>query len=580
MKDLPPGGYGSCRWLPGRKIDFAAGTEIDRARLLAGIPSLKLNTNPPSSIEDFETLRAFIYIDRMNALHRQDVSPDKRLENVPLWKRTALRSRIAQESSSTIVRVNDFSTTADRDGDYTRPLLFENIRESRHLQRYYKIVNSDIIIISNVPFVPPIPPSMFSNAPLRVDGRFGEHEPTRYPQMHEPGKWYMPFVPATSSEHSDIRSDLAWYIPDIQQHFIVAGCGIYQVGFELRNELITCCNMELRAFQCPDLEGSIPPLDALDTLQNATNHLCSQAMTEADIVFTMGTFQRSLLEVRGWLNYVSARSSHARTTSKLNRDAYLTLILNAQGRVNPNLRGVFVNDSEHCAIYGNFGVPTWWFRVNTPELVRELERRKYDSASVNIKYPQPELRIFRSDDTRRLHRSFKDSITDPVADDFAFEFNDAAYYEPSSSDQMQIDQATIEHQRNGPIIQTEQYYEVNREALDAKGNGTYSKLLHHHIADHKTSARDERTSREPERTSGNTTTSDAEEHADNRAQLAASSVVPLKRTGNIKTVYGTQRSAKRAYSRPTVRRYKETPHQEHRQSDAKQPTAQPDIKIT
>lgn len=109
--------------------------EINRVRLFAGIPPISSTQGPEvEADEDFETMRAFVLLENMANIGKSTVAEDKSLAAIPLWKRDAQRAKIMES-----IRESTPGTVEDtKMADVTRPDQHGSIRESRHMQRFYR----------------------------------------------------------------------------------------------------------------------------------------------------------------------------------------------------------------------------------------------------------------------------------------------------------------------------------------------------------------------------------------------------------------------------------------------------------
>lgn len=395
--------------------------EINRVRLMAGLPYLdppvsgQMDSQSPE--QDACTLRAFLHLEKMQRMARADVVLDSALENIPLPKRALRRLQQASERLKVAPYVDDYSDRSALHGDSTRPSLYD-VRESRHLQRYYRVFGDDnelrFIVLSNTPFVPGLPPSRKQPVLERIDGRRGFHEETLYPQMHKPARWHMPFVPALTSRHSDLAADIAWYEADFETDFERVGdgfCMLWRVSDDLRCVIEDARRWAIHDWIRPRLGQAGAPFSAKQALNRAADHLIGHAMSEIEARQTIAEFQRSLLELRGWTQYNNALATHQRMASKLNRDWLSVLNPAAQGQVDPHIRGVFVSDSETSRVYGHFGVPTWWIRRYSEILLGELRSRNYTEVGPHPYRIPPELEVIHVDRVP----TFLDSFDPPPA---------------------------------------------------------------------------------------------------------------------------------------------------------------------
>ncbi|EJD33612.1 hypothetical protein AURDEDRAFT_177304 [Auricularia subglabra TFB-10046 SS5] len=365
-------GYGQSRWKPGCSLNFEIRRDIIRTRLLAGFPELGNDfgnrQEPLEGDDERTTLAAFLSVEKERESSQNRTYQDAALYNVHLSQRERLLA------SEELVRCELYPVSLVSRQDLLRPQVGEALRPNLHLCRFFRVYDTeDVIVICNVPYVPNLPPLPISKR-LRADGRFGYHEETWYPQMHHAGRWHMAFCPGLGTVHSDLRSDLAWYRVDLAAHFVVDRVGQYRASPELRAAIAKLCDSEKDTYDRLVTTQLGAPHQAIHIVTFSANYLCTHMMSESEVLEVFAQFQRGVLELRAWNVYEHALSRTRQLARRLARRERWDRAA-PQNRINTEHRGVFVTDFTTANIYGHLEAPVWVLRGRSHELIDILKRQ-------------------------------------------------------------------------------------------------------------------------------------------------------------------------------------------------------------
>ncbi|EJD43928.1 hypothetical protein AURDEDRAFT_166982 [Auricularia subglabra TFB-10046 SS5] len=229
-----------------------------------------------------------------------------------------------------------------------------------------------IIIHCNVDYIWPLPPTNFKI--LRIDGRYGLLEESRFPQWHVLGRWHMAFIPTeeygrivelceherlTRAKPGDPLPAMEFYRINLAAHFVTFDNKTYTPNAELRRA------MELWwTHVCSELDGLKIPPELLaqrpflveQAARSAMHFLFTHALPERHLVNSMASWQHGVAEMRSFINYahsvVSLEHRMAKNTRKVPVGADL--------RIRPfrkPVRGVITDDRAVAAVYAQHGVP-------------------------------------------------------------------------------------------------------------------------------------------------------------------------------------------------------------------------------
>ncbi|EJD39344.1 hypothetical protein AURDEDRAFT_171538 [Auricularia subglabra TFB-10046 SS5] len=230
-----------------------------------------------------------------------------------------------------------------------------------------------IYVRSNVDYIPQLPPDTL--AICRTDGRYGPHEISRWAQWHEVGHWHHGFIPinrrdgrAHLNDHSSLtpRDDMAWYTPNWQSHFTRCGARYFLMKKELWEAFSFAWYQTERVFQnsrnkYPSLVGQ--PYSAFETGRRALNLLRAHQLDERGFMDVIATFQRSLLEVRGWNEFVRCRMWLKGFQERNGNPEILPGADTRRPGTRRWTRGIWTHIPEVANLYGQYGVPVFLVQI-------------------------------------------------------------------------------------------------------------------------------------------------------------------------------------------------------------------------
>ncbi|EJD33188.1 hypothetical protein AURDEDRAFT_177728 [Auricularia subglabra TFB-10046 SS5] len=370
-------GYGYTSWKPGRELSFAQRRDINQARLRGGFPTIQFASRPdgessPLTGEDERTtVEAFLVAYKEENVEKQDWYKCPQLFNMHVKQRNKI---LAAEDQK---RLDLYRPTMSAGRDAARPDIGRAMRANQHLRRFFRVFRDEgIIVISNVPYVPDLPPLPHSKR-LRRDGRYGYHEDTIFPQMHHPGHWCMAFCPSFAGHHCDLKSDMAWYKPTFNSfHFAVEPNGRYRAQDNLKEAIRKLCERESEKYEQHLTAVLGSPQRAADDMFSSAGFICNSTMTQNEFLTHFGILQRSVLELRAWKAYEQALAVQKRLARRMGQ--FENWIRPADvSTINRDYRGVFVTDYDTANIYGHLQVPVWWIRGMSNKLLRLLKEKGF-----------------------------------------------------------------------------------------------------------------------------------------------------------------------------------------------------------
>ncbi|EJD37369.1 hypothetical protein AURDEDRAFT_173530 [Auricularia subglabra TFB-10046 SS5] len=208
-----------------------------------------------------------------------------------------------------------------------------------------------IIIHCNVDFIWPIPPSKFKV--LRIDGRYGIQEESRFPQWHVMGRWHMAFILteeygriAELCEHEQLfpahagapLPAMEFYRINLGAHFITHDDQTYTPNGDLRRAMEAWWTHVEQA------------------ARSAMYFLFTYALPRRHLIHVMASWQRGVAEMRGFINYARSVVSLERRMAKSKRKVPVTADLRIRPFRKP-VRGVITDDRAVAAVYAQHGVP-------------------------------------------------------------------------------------------------------------------------------------------------------------------------------------------------------------------------------
>ncbi|KZV95359.1 hypothetical protein EXIGLDRAFT_707365 [Exidia glandulosa HHB12029] len=225
-----------------------------------------------------------------------------------------------------------------------------------------------LLVVSNVEFLPPIPPDEYPTR--RADGTFGPHEESRFPQWHAWHRWHMAFIPSHESGdsmrrlHKMLDRDMEWYIPQIN-HFHEMNSDRdandrYIPADELRRALQKRWDQVVSRFVQSFFHVRNPagiPTDVRERGAQALAYLLNYELTWRDMIEALVSVQRSMLELLGWVAFVKAQQKQLEHDSKGHTISYAADTKDGWTWA----RGVFTTDEEVAKRIAQFRVPVWLF---------------------------------------------------------------------------------------------------------------------------------------------------------------------------------------------------------------------------
>ncbi|EJD45902.1 hypothetical protein AURDEDRAFT_164962 [Auricularia subglabra TFB-10046 SS5] len=229
-----------------------------------------------------------------------------------------------------------------------------------------------IIIHSNVDYIWPLPPTKFKI--LRIDGRYGLLEESRFPQWHIPGRWHMAFIPTdeygrivelcehellTPAKPGGPLPAMEFYRINLAAHFVTFDNESYTPNHDLRRA------MELWwTHVCSELDSLNIPPDLLaqrpflveQAARSAMHFMFTHALPQRHLVNSMASWQRGVAEMRGFINYARSVVSLERRMAKNTRKVPVGADLRIRPFRKP-VRGVITDDRAVAAVYAQHGVP-------------------------------------------------------------------------------------------------------------------------------------------------------------------------------------------------------------------------------
>lgn len=310
------------------------------------------------------------------------------------------------------------------------------------------------IIRSNRTVVPPLPPDDAMSVLYR-DARYGNGEESWVPQWHDPTRWHMAFIPSflppgapswdfdlwAFHTHSDPKLDPAWYRVS-SNDFVSDRPGLWRAGKQLRDtvkgvlsllryhwfvalqsrtnglwgkwtdrDLTMQLEQELLrrghdvALSHPDdvsadsharreLEN-LMPRSALEEIDLAAEFLCSSTCSDWEMLDAVAAFQRAVLEMRGWIQYLVSLKHDDWLREPTPSDAVghrggdVANTLQTFG--NRRYRGVFTKDERVAVMYASYGVPVWLVTPYDRDLHETLMRHPRRAHARTIKFGDPTM---------------------------------------------------------------------------------------------------------------------------------------------------------------------------------------------
>ncbi|EJD37961.1 hypothetical protein AURDEDRAFT_172962 [Auricularia subglabra TFB-10046 SS5] len=437
-------GYGTSGWKPRCALSGEMRREILRLFLHAGTAApanLESRTEPLTEAETRKILRAFLVAEKVEKMGRDDVVRDPLLWDISIWdRRTVHAGELAEENDP----VSAYQPSASVAQDDLRPDIGREMRANQHLRRWFRDFEEEgLVVIANVPYVPDLPPPP-STKRLRVDGRYGYHDPTRYVQIHVPGFWHMAFCPGFAASHSNLADDIAWYDLDVANHCRLERDGTYTPIDELKQAIKRACERQMDIFNGNKTYALGAPHRAAMDMRSTAVHICNHIFSVATLRTSIAGFQENLLELRAWDNYKTALSYHRRLVRKLSLDAEEWLRPAPQGNIRREFRGAYVTSLDAANVFGHLQAPVFWIRARSPKVVAFLNQHKFTEIRGGPYVQRPETAIMPGEvgaaatcgalyATRPAHSADADSSDDGMSEDYWGEYNDASEPERAPS---------------------------------------------------------------------------------------------------------------------------------------------------
>ncbi|EJD46877.1 hypothetical protein AURDEDRAFT_163939 [Auricularia subglabra TFB-10046 SS5] len=274
--------------------------------------------------------------------------------------------------------------------------------------------NPQYLVRTNRDVVPEIPPENIADPPRCVDGHFGLLEASRRPQMHDPAKWHMAFVPLATPgptevpfelgrpwwylEHTDAYGDLGWFRLE-GKHLLVVAPGLHKPVWTLRARIETTEFETSQAWAACVSKHRVwmHRQDALVGVHarfvELSTALRQLPLTRWESIAHFADWQRCLSELRGWMSMMDA------TGDDPNRAAFELGVFPADlaarcartavetRHVGP-YRGVFTRDPNVALVCAAYDVPVWLLLPFRPDGFQQLSEaglrrakyRKYGTA--------------------------------------------------------------------------------------------------------------------------------------------------------------------------------------------------------
>ncbi|KZV90753.1 hypothetical protein EXIGLDRAFT_770511 [Exidia glandulosa HHB12029] len=226
-----------------------------------------------------------------------------------------------------------------------------------------------ILVVSNVDYMPNIPPDEYPTR--RVDGTFGPHEESRYPQWHAWHRWHMAFIPGDKNgdvprlRHSTLTRPMEWYVP-VEDHFQKI-----ESGGEGDDKFVPCERLarELKERWAAVVHSYVQcmvgtkkragtPFEVRARGDQALMYLLRYQLSWRVMIETLVSVQRCAQELLGWVGFVRAEVKQQKHDMKgysvnypadTSKDGWLAT------------RGVLTSDKEVAERFAQFRVPVWFF---------------------------------------------------------------------------------------------------------------------------------------------------------------------------------------------------------------------------